>query len=172
MRLREVFDDKFHDYKPNDIFIVSIGREDGKMRPIAEKFPNEYKEIKPLSDLDDSSVEGLFTVEIVAIIVSSTVMFLTILYALCNSGKIRSGRTKWDSNDRVMDYLDEFNDDDVELHVRHSATGGIHGIYDFKKAPMEAVIEEEPTQSNTTTLQSALSIVDSNKAKLSYEQKT
>jgi len=183
MRLRGDHDKDIHKNRPNDIFVMSIGKTKGKIPSIAEKFPERFKDnvsINAYSDSDEDT-ERLFTVEKVAIIISSVIMFFTILYALCNVKWVAGDGAKWNSNDRVMDYLDEFNDNDIELHVRHSATGGVHGIYDFEaktssKPPTEVTVgfdENAPRPSSRMSkedslkvMQDALDIVDSNKTKL------
>jgi len=193
MRLQRDHDDKFHYNRPNDIFVMSIGKEKGKIPSIAEKFPERYKEVVSTSERpnSDEDTEKLFTVEIVAIIVSSLLVFFTFVYAACNMKKAASDGTNWDSNDRVMGYLDEFNAKNIELHVRHSATGGVHGIYDFetkngaKHPPTEVSLgfdaNERPSSHPSSRLsaedsakhiEDALSIVHSNKTKLGSEHKS
>jgi len=133
--------DETDDLKPHDIFIMSVGRDQGKMRETAEKSPQSYatSNASISSGFSDSygtngtANPGLDGVEIIAIVFSSLIMFLTILYAGCSVRKPTesSPKKKWRNNDGVMQYVEDFNDDVVELHVRHSATGGVHGIYDF-----------------------------------------
>jgi len=194
MRLRGDHDGESQDSTPNDIFVMSIGKEKGKMRAIAEESPDIYLNGGSSNFYSDGEEAGqkLFTVEIVAITVSIAVMLFTIVYVLCSLRKVASDGTNWDSNDRVMNYLDEFNDDEVELHVRHSATGGVHGIYDFEvkngvkiaQKPNEVSVSSEENENtrrssnrlskeeSTKVLDTALFIVDSNKAKRSTEHES
>lgn len=59
---------------------------------------------------------------------------------------------EWDrKHDDVMQYLEDFNDKKVELHIRHSATGGIHGIYDFDNSGYEYEKNTVEVTSNLTS---------------------
>jgi len=194
MRLRETHNDTFSNTKPNDIFVLSIGKKEGRVRSIAERSPEKYtsSSITQSSSNKQPDTEGLFTVEIVAIVTSCIIFLLAIIYALCSMRNIASDGKKWDSNDKVMDYLDEFNDNDIELHVRHSATGGVHGIYDFEVKTVKAAGKPQlpsevsvgsadgksrrpPSRLSKTdslrAIEDALSIVDSNKARMNTESR-
>jgi len=165
--------------KPHDIFIVSIEREEGRMRETAEKAPQDYSTSTNTSSgrIDGKPDTQLYGVEIIAIVVSSIILLLSILYASCSVRKSSEGNVNRvrDSDDKVMQYIDNFSDNKVQIHVRHSATGGVHGIYDFlkkggKNVPNKEAVGFKPNQSHnkdpstSNVLENALFIANNDEA--------
>jgi len=104
MRLREDDEGKASDANPSDIFVMSIGKEKGKIPSIAEKFPEMYSGIVsinsvPTSDKPEALSPTLFVIEVVAITTSSSIMLLAISYAMYNYMKNRKGVTANSTND-------------------------------------------------------------------------
>jgi hypothetical protein len=109
---------------PYDVFITSISKDTGDTRVISEESRTSVNEDDTYFDdiLDD---HDLFGFEIVAIAMSSTIFFITLLYMGYNI--LKTGIN--DRNEKIVSFLNDFKDDEVNIRVRESATGGIHGIY-------------------------------------------
>jgi len=104
MRLREDDEGKFSDANPSDIFVMSIGKEKGKIPSIAEKFPEMYSGIVsinsvPTSDKPSGISANVFVIEIVAITTSCSIMLFAIGYATYNYMKNRKGESAGSTND-------------------------------------------------------------------------
>jgi len=132
------------DEDPSDVFVVSIARETGDTVPIAEFDRGSGGEGggggggDGAGNIDDETegVEegfGLAGFEILAITVASTIVFATMLYIALMALDGGNGGAMGKESEKIMKYVKDFHDDDVTLHIRHSATGGLHGIYSPQK---------------------------------------
>jgi len=114
MRLRNEDETKYNDTNPSDIFVISIGKQKGKMPSIAETSPDKYS-INSHSDGDMRTEmkrfdmqPDIFTVEVVAIAVGSITLILVALFV---GYRIKKGRTVavTRSNDQFsLSRLDEY----------------------------------------------------------------
>ncbi len=134
------------DEDPSDVFVVSISRETGDTVPIAE-FTKGAGGGGGDGDDDDELNNGgggggqaggkgfgLAGFEVVAITVASTIVFATLLYiGLVTIDASNGGTMGRGNSERIIEYVKDFEDDEVTLHIRHSATGGVHGIYSPQK---------------------------------------
>lgn len=135
-----------------DVFIMSVSKENGTSRVISEMSESsgtgggngDGDGISIPGSGDGVNSEGeLEGFEIFAISMAAIVLFITALYVGFSSvvgGNDRSSGV--DNSEMIIDYVREFHDDDVRLHVRHSATGGVHGIYSPVKS-RQAIYESE-----------------------------
>ena len=141
---------------PSDVFVLSLSKQTGAMRSISEATQSSSG-----TDQDDylSSPGGgqggqgegqgggheetpeeyeLYAFEIVAITIASCLVFGTLLYVGYSRIDTSTG-SRMKKGQEIMEYVDDFHDDHVRLHVRHSATGGIHGIYSPIQPPKKSV---------------------------------
>jgi len=145
----------FVEVQKNDVFIMSIGREDGSTKSIldnekhagttagtpsgptggnsnnnenASGNTNNSSEILP-DDISGMSGFLAFIITLCAI-----TAFLLIIFVGYKVGNVVVSSSDGNKQKGVMEYLEDFEDDEVDLHVRKSATGGYHGIYDFDSA--------------------------------------
>lgn len=144
------------DGDPYDVFIMSVSK-DGETRVISEVSKSngsggggdgEDDSIPGSGDGVDSqgALEGF---EIFAIIVASVILFVTVLYV--GYARIGFERSSGINNsERIINYVRDFDDNDVRLHVRHSATGGVHGIYSPIKS-RKTFLEEDLLDSELST---------------------
>ena len=83
---------------------------------------------------DDYIYEGakhLVGMDVMAVIVGALVATVTSLYVGYNAFRFHTKDKR--TNDRTVRYLEHFHDSDFELHLRNSATGGVHAVYGSKK---------------------------------------
>ena len=96
-----------------DFFVVNIERTTGRMRPVVE-FVHGRARRRHLALL------WLLFVPLLSLACYLLIYFWR-LYE-----KRRYGIEWTGTNDSVLQYLDNFKDDRVELHIRHSATGKVY----------------------------------------------
>jgi hypothetical protein len=101
-----------------DFFVLNIERVTGTMRPVTE-----FDHILPRKN------KALFWFLFVPLLL--LVCFL-LIRTWNHHEKQRYGMEWTGSNDLVLQYLDNFKDDRVELHIRHSATGRLTIIFSLK----------------------------------------
>ena len=145
------------DGDPYDVFIMSVSKENGETRIISEV--SKTSGSGGSGDGEDGVIPGsgdgvdskgaLVGFEIFAIIVASVILFVTALYVgYTRIGFERSGGIN--NSERIINYVRDFHDNDVRLHVRHSATGGVHGIYSPIKS-RKTLLEEDLLDSELPT---------------------
>jgi len=121
MRLRENNEGKFSIANPSDIFVMSIGKEKGKIPFIAEKFPEMYTgkaSINSIPDSDDDNDDNdsddeqsktsprMFRVELFAILTSCSLMLVVIGFAVYKyRTKARGGTMNNISDDDLPDFI-------------------------------------------------------------------
>ena len=126
----------------SDIVVMSVSRSDGSWMIPHDFLP--YPAGTPTSPppLNSSSSTGIHPIGVFFIILS---IFFGLLLLMMGAFYVTKRSyieddDDWDGkHDDVMRYLEDFDDSKVELHIRHSATGGIHGIYDLDKRGHEYV---------------------------------
>lgn len=129
------------DQNTAEIVVFSMRKNDGSVQepvdsPHAKITPTPPVEIKKPGVDEESNVKKVAdeTGEVFMIVILCIVFFGVIFFFIAKI-YVRNDIEydgDWDGkHDNVMQYLEDFDDKNVELHVRHSATGGIHGIYDF-----------------------------------------
>jgi len=104
----------------SDIFLFSVEKATGAMKTISEV-------AGPIPEDNDYGTKGtgLASMEIMAVVLGCAIAFLTSLYMGYKTIRYRNSDKR--GNDRAIRYLDNFHDEDYELHIRNSATGGVHG---------------------------------------------
>jgi hypothetical protein len=126
------------DTNPSDVFIMSVAKGTGDTKIISEV----SKIVETPVDADDDEVEipgeereqsqGFYGFEYVAAAISATIIFASLLY-VGYTAIDPENTSSVDNGNKISDYMRDFHDEDVTLHIRHSATGGVHGIYSPKK---------------------------------------
>jgi len=109
----------------SDIFVFSIEKGTGDMKSISE-FMGET-EIINIAEGDDR----LGGMDMMAVIVGAMIASITSMYV--GYRVIRSRTNDHRANTETMRYLGDFKDPDYELHLRNSATGGVHAVYGKKR---------------------------------------
>ena len=100
-----------------NIFVVSIDRQTGQMSSSILNSNND-------NDKKSTSSTSLF--DIIGLIVTILLGIILVFvggYSICVFYQNR--------NNSVKRYLDKYGNNDINLHLRKSAAGGCHGIYDF-----------------------------------------
>jgi hypothetical protein len=135
----------------SDVFIASIGKSQGAMRSTAESLKRDVVNPKPEQPSYSRSKIGFF--EVFALLVGSMAV---VLYGSSAYIKFKRENGSGDMNERVVEYLERFDDDSTEIHIRHSATGGIHGVYDFSKKKSSSLLPSETSFDNRSMSSSSL----------------
>ena len=149
---------------PSDAFIMLVLKENGDSRIISEisKSSSGSGTNKNNDDEDDFFWGGepdedvsIYGFEIVAIIVAAIIVFSTILKLGFQAIEGNLGNRNLENSDKILDYVKKFQDEDLMLHVRHSATGGFHGIYSpnsktnqNRKLPSQVTFSQATTSSS------------------------
>ncbi len=121
------------DGDPYDVFITFMSKDTGDTKIISEISESSG------GDYDDDAYgnqevgrsDVMYFSELVAIVVASTIILATMMYIGYHG--FFADRGSHIGSEKMLDYVKDFDDVDVTLHIRHSATGGIHGIYSPKK---------------------------------------
>ena len=120
----------------SDIAVMSVSRSDGSWK-VPHDFIKETAE--PPTNAPPSDSGGRSGVHPVGVFFIILTVFAALLFVMMAAYYVTKRSyieddDDWDGkHDDVMRYLEDFDDSKVELHIRHSATGGIHGIYDLDK---------------------------------------
>jgi len=120
---------------PSDVFVVSISKTTGNSRVISEVLGYDDFDVDGDEEIDGGGKVGNFALygfEIVAIAVASSIIFVALLYAGYKTVELDRTNTR-ENGERILEYLSDFRHPSVGLHVRHSATGGVHGVYELNK---------------------------------------
>jgi len=141
---------------PSEIFIVSISKDTGNMRQTSEMLRGNLPQNKPQAPKNERGRS--YSVQISLTIILS-ILLAYMLFA--KKGRIHRNREESKTATMVTNYLDDFSSDKVDVHLRHSATGGIHGIYTTKgqrTVPTEIGImpDEETLVRNNVTKHSSI----------------
>lgn len=139
----------------SDIFVFSIEKGTGEMKTISEFFNGEPQGI----DVADGDAQ-LGGMDITAVIIGAMIASITSVYV--GYSVVRSRTNDYRANTETINYLEDFKDPDYELHIRNSATGGVHAVYGKTRTrPMQ----------NTSMAQSAIpnTSVDSDVAEVMNE---
>ena len=111
---------------PSDIFVVSVAKGSGKMRLTSEMLKGNLPENKPMDPKEEKG--NSFISELFVVILLTLLLFFLIF----KNSNIRRSKGESNLSDLVSDYLSGFKSSKYDLHLRQSATGGIHGIYSKK----------------------------------------
>lgn len=111
---------------PSDIFLFSVDKITGSMKAIAETTKDE----ETVTDDSPSNRSMLKGVDVIAVIVGASIVVLSAYYV---GYRIIFSKSYKDGARPVVDYLDDFKDNvGYEVHIRHSATGGVQAVYGNK----------------------------------------
>lgn len=122
----------------SDIFVMSVEKGTGAMKTVSEI---TGKNDDPFIN-DNSDLGGM---DITAISVGAFVAFLTTVYM--GYRIYQSSTADQRANNKTLKYLDNFHDPDYELHIRNSATGGIHAVYGSKRSTPMTTSQSRAPQS-------------------------
>lgn len=121
----------------SDIFVLSVEKGTGAMKTISEIIGE--KEI-----IDIPSNDQLGGMDVMAVIIGAMIASVTSMYV--GYRVIQSRNSDQRASTQTMSYLHDFKDPDYELHIRNSATGGVHAVYGKKKKMWqnETLIAQSP----------------------------
>jgi len=114
----------------SDIFVLSVERLHGSMKTVSERVGKTKERPEPISQDQDEEMYELLGTEVLTMVLGATVAVFTSLYVGYKA--LMKSTSDERANDRTMQYLEDFDDPNYELHVRTSATSGIHAIYGEK----------------------------------------
>jgi len=123
-----------------DIFLISVSRETGEFRESMDGAGNT-----PHGAVWNESIDrGVFLLVITLLSFMGSIIYFT----KDQFGRIIHSKYWRDKEEaEVSQYLDDFGD--IEVEIRHSATGGFHGMYDFPDydgaPPDEVTVSFSPT---------------------------
>ncbi len=159
MRWREEAEGEVTMIHHSDIFVLSVDKETGTMLVSAEI-------IGPPEDTSDSKNRGknyifhgadkLLGPDMFAITVGVIIALFTSLYIGYSATQARTSDKR--SHEKIMEYLEDFNDREYNLHTKSSATGGVHGVYSVRYPELSNdELDDLPAQRNLKTTRKSTS---------------
>uniref|UniRef100_A0A7S3QEF2 Uncharacterized protein n=1 Tax=Chaetoceros debilis TaxID=122233 RepID=A0A7S3QEF2_9STRA len=131
MRYREEVEDRSRlsaGIHATDVFIISIDRSTGGMKRTSEvSGPPEIIEDTGNTFGFTDGVKKLVATDYFFLILGGWMLFFCFAYIIYRYCKEKNGDKI--NNEKNMEYLEDFNDTDYDLHLRNSASGGLHGVY-------------------------------------------
>ncbi len=149
MRWREEAEGEVTLFPHSDVFVLSVDKETGTML--------ESAEIIGAPEDTDSKGPGfifhgenkLMGLDMFAISVGVFIALFTSLYVGYTASQARTSDKRAHNN--IMEYLEDFNDREYNLHTKSSATGGVHGVYSVRYPELSNDgLDDLPAQRNPT----------------------